>query len=228
MGDDRSGAEMAGSEAGPWMERAGGIARWVGLLGGAATLVAGAVGLYAAARAGLGAQAGLEVVVVLSGVMAVLIGLGVVRGGIGISLLCVSGAVLVSSLLTEPSVRFAITGGGTVPDRSGVDMVMLFAARAVLGALFGAAGVITVIERHPKRSLLSLLKAGVALAPCAAVGAVWVVPSIRNAVTGIHPVVTGFAATVSLVLMCGLFAAAVQWTVDAFAAGKTLGRRAAA
>lgn len=211
--------------AGPWVAGTTGLARLVCLIGGPLTILAGGVGVYAAASEGLGAQAFVEVVIVLAGVVALLMGLRVLRGGVGISLASLSGTVLVAAILTDPSVRFALTSGSTVPDRAGIDMVLLFIARGALGVLFGAAAAITVLERHPKRSLALLAKAVVALVPFAAIAGIWVVPGIRGALTGVHPIVTGFASTLSLIIACGLFSMAVHWTVQAFEAGRTLGRQ---
>jgi len=211
--------------AGPWLAGATGIARIVCLIAGPLTILAGGVGTYAAFRAQLGAQAFLEIVIVLSGIVALLIGLRILRGGLGISLASIAATVLIAAILTDPSVRFAITSGSTVPARAGIDIVLLFIARATLAMLFAAAAAITVIERHPKRSLTLLAKAVVAMIPFIAVAGAWVVPGIRNAITGIHPIVTGFASTLSLIIACGLFSMAVHWTIQAFEAGRTLGRQ---
>lgn len=211
--------------AGPWVAGATGFARVVCLIAGPLTILAGGVGVYAAVQAQLGAQTFLEVIIVLSGIVALLIGLHVLRGGVGISLASLSATIFVAAILTDPSVRFAITSGSTVPDRAGVDLVLLFIVRATLAVLLGAAAAFTVIERHPKKSLTFLIKAAIALVPFLAVASVWVVPNIRNAITGIHPIVTGFAATLSLIIACGLFSMAVHWTIQAFEAGRTLGRQ---
>lgn len=211
--------------AGPWVAGATGIARLVSLIGGPLLMLAGSVGLYAAITARLGAQAGMEAIIVLAGLVGLLIGLRVMRGGIGLSLACIAGTVLIAAVLTDPSVRLALTSSTTLAPRAGLDMVLLFLVRASLSAAFGAAAIITVLERHPKRSLTLLAKAGAAAVPLLIVMAIWSLPAGRKAMTGGHPIITGFAATISLIAVCGLVAMVVHWTVQAFEAGRTLGRQ---
>lgn len=159
------------------------------------------------------AMFGFEVVIAFAAVIGVLLSLGKFRDGPALALACVAAAVFTGSVLGFLGANREIAG---------YSLRWFLLARVGAAAVLGAGAVACVLVRD-RRSLPTLLKAGVLMAPVVAVAAMAVTPAGSRLAS---PLLEAGAAirvpvfVLGSLVLCGLFAASVHLGIRAFELGR--------
>lgn len=152
-----------------------------------------------------------EVCVLVTSVCGVLLGLGKLRAGPAMSIVCVGGVTLVGSILAEPAIVARVVQGSTsvIPPIAGVNIVPWVYARVLIGLGLVALAGLTVLLRKPRVSLPLLVKGVLLGLPVAASGAFVVVPGLRSMVLSLPTLgqiilaIVGFFVIGALVSLSG-------------------------
>jgi len=162
---------------------------------------------------------GFEMVVILTGVLGLLAARGRFREGPGMAMACIGGTIALASFLGWVGIR------GELPLKaSTVSMTGWLGARLAAGALLTLVGAASVLGRNP-RSLGYIVRAGIAAAPLAALGAAGVLYRGRlvDAISGL-PGFLGVVVWALLGVTCAVaVCAAAHCTIRAFELGRTRG-----
>lgn len=155
---------------------------------------------------------GFELLALLAGVFAVLIGRGRFANGPGLALLCVAGVVVVATAVTYSTPRAVpLYDTRMLRDPLTLGRMGLAAAAAAIGALI-------VLSRRPRESIRLLLWGalwtGVAIAMASPV------LFARGSLSGLNPVVTTVGAVVGFVVFVGFLSAGAHYIIRAFDAGR--------
>ena len=155
---------------------------------------------------------GFELLALLAGVFAVLVGRGKFAEGPGIALLCVAGVVVVASAVTYSTPR-AVPLYDTRMLRDPMTL-----GRMGLGGAAAAIGALIVLLRRPRESIRLLLWG--ALWTGVAIALASPVLFARGSLTGLNPVLTTVGAVVGFVVFVGFLSAGAHFIIRAFNAGE--------
>lgn len=123
-----------------------------------------------------------EIVVLISGLMGVLVGIGKFRDAPALATLCVGGCVLVAALLSEPTFVARILQGasGAAQTIAGVNLRPWALARAGTGGGLIVLSALMVQVRRPSQSFPFLLRGALYAAPVIASVAALAIPGLRS------------------------------------------------
>lgn len=193
--------------------------RLVGVVS-ALALLSALAGLIGGVRVGNYFLVGLEVVVLTTGAMGILVGLGRFNFGPAIAAACVGGGVATPSVLSYIS-------QAPIGPLLGASPRLLLAIRLLMGLLIFAAAAWVLLARCPERSLSLLVRGALAGAPVAIFASLYaLLPGLRDAIAGLHIIAEGLLWSLLGLLGLVLISISGHCLIRAFEVGVEAGERA--
>ena len=183
-------------------------------------IISGAIGLWQSIDAQAWFRIGFESVLTLSGVIGLLTALGRFNSSPAWSMISITGAILVCTLLAN-----ATSGHGA---GMGMNPVALFRsalkdqmslARLVSGGVMGIMFVLTLFVRAPGVTLGRLLRGGACLAPVVATVVLWRMGPLKTWVYSLNVIVQTGLAIVAFFASLILISAGVHYLIRSLEAG---------
>lgn len=194
------------------------------LLSGFCLLTAPA-GIYVAGTSGLGYVVAFEFVVLLAAAMGVLTGLGKLKSGPAMSMLCTGGVVFAGAVLSEPRlVARVLQGGSGGAATGGVDLTPWVIARVICGLGLCGLAALTLLLRRPGVSFPLLVRGTLLGLPVLAVLAALLIDRTRAMLADLSPIPSALLAVFGCLLMVALVSVSAHCIIRAFEVGIQAGR----